>query len=152
MNHPMQKGLKYVKASNNKHALVTPSLSSYLDHDGFNRPARSHTLKSIGFDNGHTMSRHFIAITGCDIPSVTSHLAAYLLLGSLGTQEDQLWPICLFSCQSGRIIPPRGTHSHPETRDPAMWTISLQRLSERKGEGGGGGKGRKVERDKGNLP
>lgn len=91
------------------------------------------------------MSRHFIGVIGCDIPSVTSHLSAYLLLGSLGKQEDQLWPVCLFSCQSARLIPPRGTPSHPETRDPAMWTISLQREKE--------GKRRwKEKRDKGNLP
>lgn len=32
---------------------------------------------------------------------------SYLLLGSLGKHEDQLWPICLFSCQSGRLIPPQ---------------------------------------------
>lgn len=53
-----------------------------------------------------TMSRHFLAAIDCDIPSVTSHLAAYLLLGSLGKREDQCWPICLFSCQSGKLIPP----------------------------------------------
>lgn len=61
----------------------------------------------------------------------------------------RLWPICLFSCQSGRLIPPRGTLSHPGSRDPAMWTDSLERQSRRKR---GGKPRRRAETDKGNLP
>ncbi|CAB1426857.1 unnamed protein product [Pleuronectes platessa] len=48
--------------------------------------------------------------------------------GSLGKHQDQFWPICWFSCQSERLIPPPRDGSHPETRDPAMWTISLPKM------------------------
>ena len=96
------------------------------------------------------MSRHFIALSGCDIPSVTSHLTAYLLLGSLGKQEDQLWPICLFSCQSGKANP-TSRDSEPSRNQGSSHVDHLSPKIEREDEGGER-KRWKAERDKGNLP
>lgn len=111
------------------HSMQTSPFPTFLFHCLINPPAHvfghpvtthTHSIQAFHSTNWLRNPRH-------RIPS------SYLPVARQPWQAGRS-AFCLFSCLPARLISPQGSPSHPETRDPVMWTISLRRQSWKNGE------------------
>lgn len=134
----MQMSLDYEKAERK---------TFYFTHFVTNQPASSHVWTLIVLNNDHKYTLHVAFYS----TNWLWHPERYIPFSYIPVARQPLEAgrsVCVCLAVSLRLIPPQGSPSHPETTEPAKWTISLFKDWAREL----GKKGWTKENDKGNLP